>query len=163
MKVKTFRERENTELVNFRAADQTEEVQTERLLTFYVDKKLFAVPLETVLEIIEMQPVTFLPRMPSYIKGVINVRGKIVPLVEFRARFGYEPCGYNENTGIIITENDTGMVGYIIDKIGEILNVSQHDILDAPQTGASAEYADAIVRIGSDRAFKLNLAKILEQ
>ena len=94
-------------------------------------------------EIIGMMPVTTVPRTPEYVKGVINLRGKVIPIIDLRLRFGMESIDYTERTCIIVVEIDgqtgTVQVGVVVDAVSEVLNVDTKDIEDTPQFGRSLD------------------------
>jgi len=102
------------------------------ILTFFIEEQVYGVEIALITDIIEMQPITYVPRVPSYIKGVINLRGKVIPVMNVRARFGKELISYDERTCIIVVEWEDISVGLIIDRVCEVVNVVADQITPPP-------------------------------
>jgi purine-binding chemotaxis protein CheW len=122
--------------------DQSVKVTAERegkYLTFTMDKEEYGIGILKVKEIIGMMPITPVPRTPEYVKGVINLRGKVIPVVDLRLRFGMDAIDYNERTCIIVVEiegqSGTVMIGTVVDSVSEVLNIKGDDIEDTPTFG----------------------------
>lgn len=96
-------------------------------MLFVINNQKYALPAEYIIEIIEMQPITQVPFINKYMKGIINLRSTIIPVMDARLRFGIEPIEYNERTCIIIIENDTQKIGLIVDAVNEVINISADD------------------------------------
>ena len=96
-------------------------------MLFVVNKQKYALPAKYVIEIIEMQPITEVPFINTYMKGIINLRSTIIPVMDARLRFGIEAIGYNERTCIIILEHDMKKIGLIVDAVNEVINISPDD------------------------------------
>ena len=98
------------------------------VLVFYIEDVLYAIDIKYVVEIIGMQPITQIPKIPEYIKGVINIRGKVVPVMSVRKKFQLEEIEYNERTCIIVVELNDISVGLIVDGVSEVLTVDIGEI-----------------------------------
>lgn len=96
-------------------------------MLFVVNKQKYALPAKYVIEIIEMQPITEVPFINTYMKGIINLRSTIIPVMDARLRFGIEAIGYNERTCIIILEHDMKKIGLIVDAVNEVINISSDE------------------------------------
>lgn len=96
-------------------------------MLFVVNNQKYALPAKYIIEIIEMQPITEVPFINTYMKGIINLRSTIIPVMDARLRFGIEPIGYNERTCIIIIEDDMKKIGLIVDAVNEVINISPDD------------------------------------
>ena len=87
-----------------------------------------------------MMPITTVPQTPEFVKGVINLRGKVIPVMDLRRRFGMEPIDYNERTCIIVVEIEgsggTIQIGLVVDTVSEVLNINSEEIEKAPRFGA---------------------------
>lgn len=95
------------------------------VLLFTIDDAVYGIEIKYVNEIIGIEQITVVPRVPYYIKGVINIRGKVVPIISTRARFGKEEIPYDERTCIIVLEFDGGnQVGIIVDRVKEVMIAS---------------------------------------
>ena len=114
-----------------------------KYLTFSLAEEEYGIGILKIKEIIGMMPVTTVPRTPEYVKGVINLRGKVIPIIDLRLRFGMESIDYTERTCIIVVEIDgqtgTVQVGVVVDAVSEVLNVDTKDIEDTPQFGRSLD------------------------
>ena len=101
-------------------------------LTFIIDKRYYAYPIKIVKEIIEMQDITEVPEFPEYSKGVINLRGTIIPIIDVRLRFHKPEAEYTEKTCIIVVYIGELEVGFIVDTVDEVLDLFDTDISAAP-------------------------------
>ena len=93
-------------------------------MVFIINNQKYALSSKYIIEIIEMLPITKVPFLPNYMKGIINLRSTIIPVMDARMRFDMEPIAYNERTCIIIIENDTNKNGLIVDAVNEVINIS---------------------------------------
>jgi purine-binding chemotaxis protein CheW len=111
-----------------------------KYLTFTLDREEYGIGILKIKEIIGMMPVTAVPQTPEYVKGVINLRGKVIPVVDLRLRFGMESMEYNERTCIIVVEikgqSGNVLIGTVVDSVSEVLNIKGTDIEDTPTFGS---------------------------
>ena len=110
----------------------------QKFLTFKLAKEEYGINIMKIKEIIGLMPITILPQTPNYVKGVINLRGKVIPIIDLRSKFGFEEVPHTERTCIIVieTHNDENMpinLGLIVDAVSEVLNIKNEDI-EAPPT-----------------------------
>lgn len=103
-----------------------------QILLFYIDDILYGIEIQYVTEIIGMQPITVVPGVPEFIKGVINIRGKVVPVISIRHKINQPEIPYDEKTCIIVVELDELTVGLIVDRVREITTVLPTDTCSAP-------------------------------
>ena len=112
-----------------------------KYLTFTLAEEEYGIGILRIKEIIGMMPITPVPRTPEFVKGVINLRGKVIPVMDLRLRFGMEEIGYTERTCIIVVEisGDTGTVqtGIVVDSVSEVMNMKGADIEDSPSFGTN--------------------------
>ncbi len=124
-----------------------------KYLTFSMADEEYGIGILKIKEIIGMMPITSVPQTPEFVKGVINLRGKVIPVVDLRLRFGMEAIEYTERTCIIVVEIDgssgTVMIGIVVDSVSEVLNIKGEDIADTPTFGTKL-----------DTDFILGMAKI---
>ncbi len=110
-----------------------------KYLTFTLADEEYGIGILKIKEIIGMMPITPVPRTPRFVKGVINLRGKVIPVIDLRLRFGMEEMEYSERTSIIVVEieGETGIVhtGIVVDSVSEVLNISEEETEDAPAFG----------------------------
>lgn len=102
------------------------------VLLFSVDKKVYGIEIEYVTEIIGVQQITVVPKVPEYINGVINIRGKVVPVMSIRKRFGLEEREFDERTCIIVVNVNDLSIGIIVDRVREVINVKPQEITNTP-------------------------------
>ncbi len=102
------------------------------VLLFNIEDNVYGVEIQYITEIIGIQPITIVPKVPEYIKGVINIRGKVIPVMSIRKRFGKEEIPYDERTCIIVIEWDGTSVGLIVDRVREVLPVKSRHISAPP-------------------------------
>ena len=111
-----------------------------KYLTFHLGNEEFAIQVLRVREIMGIQEITAVPQTPSYVKGVINLRGKVIPVVDLRLKFGLPELEYTPRTCIIVVqiESDAGklMIGVIVDAVSEVLTLQAGDIEDTPDFGS---------------------------
>jgi len=125
------------------AAQVQDEMKIEKYLTFALGDEEYGVEILKVREIIGMLDITPVPHTPPFIKGVINLRGKVIPVIDLRLKFGFEPREYTERTCIIIVEvpgkTQNMLIGMVVDSVSEVLNVSTKDIEPPPDFGTNID------------------------
>ncbi len=106
----------------------TEEVVENKIddlyMVFVINNQKYALSSKYIIEIIEMLPIAKVPFLPKYMKGIINLRSTIIPVMDARIRFDMEPIEYNERTCIIIIENKMEKIGLIVDTVNEVIHIS---------------------------------------
>ncbi len=111
-----------------------------KYLTFYLAKEEYGIEILKIKEIIGMMDITELPRTPDFVKGVINLRGKVIPVIDLRLKFGMVEVEHTEKTCIIVVdikENGVDLqIGIIVDSVSEVLNVATDELEDTPKFGA---------------------------
>ncbi len=114
-----------------------------KYLTFALGQELYGIPVLKIREIIRMADITPVPRMPDYIRGVINLRGKIIPVVDLRLKFGLPGAEATEQTCIVVVQvrvtDATIPMGLIVDAVEEVLNIAGSEIEDAPDFGTEVD------------------------
>lgn len=130
----------------FEEVELQQDTQKGRFLTFSLGKESYGIEICHVTEIIGMQAITEMPELPDYIKGIINLRGKIIPVMDFRLLFKKEPLDYNDRTCIVVVEIENTSVGLIVDSISEVLAISEENIVPPPKLSfeANRKYIKAI-------------------
>lgn len=114
-----------------------------KYLTFWTDKQLFAIPVADVMQIIQMQPITQIPEFPGYAKGIINLRGNVIPVIDIRLRFGKTETSYDDHTCIIIADISGKDIGVIVEGVEEVTTIGKKEISAPPQRPKDA--ADAFL------------------
>jgi purine-binding chemotaxis protein CheW len=142
---------------------QEEDTLQGRFLTFSLADDVYGLPIEYVVEIIGIQSITIVPNVPSYIKGIINLRGKIIPVIDVRLKFGKEPAEYNDRTCVIVIETGDISVGLIVDNVDEVLTIEDDDIAAPPanRMGFENRYIMGIGKIGGKVQLLLDCQRLL--
>ena len=134
---------------------------TGKYLTFRLAEEDYGIPLRQVKEIIGMMPVTAVPQTPAHVKGVINLRGQVIPVSDLRLRFGMDAIAYNDRTCIIVVDirgaDSTTRMGVIVDAVSEVLNVRKEEIEAAPSFGALARTEYILGMANMDESVKILL------
>lgn len=114
-----------------------------KYLTFSLTGEEYGIGILKVREIIGMLAITPVPQTPSFVKGVINLRGQVIPVVDLRLKFGLEELAYTERTSIIVVEvkGQSGNIpmGIVVDSVSEVVNIKDRDIEDTPTFGTSVD------------------------
>ncbi|MEG0752738.1 MAG: chemotaxis protein CheW [Angelakisella sp.] len=110
-----------------------------KYLTFWTAKQLFGIPIADVVQIVGMQQVTEIPEFPYYAKGIINLRGTIIPLIDARLRLGKPEMEYNERTCIIVTNIEGRSIGFIVDEVDSVISIENEHIAPPPQMSGRGE------------------------
>ncbi len=118
-----------------------------KYLTFYLGSEEYGIEILRVREINGLMPITTVPRAPIYVKGVVNLRGKVIPVVDLRTRFGMTTVPDTEETCIIVVQSGEELVGVVVDKVSEVLDIAASEIVDAPSFGPEVN-TDYILGLG---------------
>lgn len=142
-----------------------EDTQRGKYLTFELGEETFGIEIKFVTEIIGIQPVTFVPEMPDYIKGIINLRGKVIPVIDMRLKFKKESIDYNDRTCIIVIDIEDISIGLIVDSVAEVINVGDENIVPPPsyKTGFQNRYIKGIGKVGEAVILLLDCQKLISQ
>ena len=138
-----------------------------KYLTFSLAGEEYGIGILKIKEIIGMMPITTVPRTPPFVKGVINLRGKVIPVVNLRLKFGLEEIPYTEKTCIIVVElvNQKGEVpmGIVVDSVSEVLNIKGPDIEETPAFGSKfdTEFIFGMAKINEGVKILLDIDKVL--
>ena len=113
------------------------DLEIEKYLSFFSADVEYAVNIKYITDIIKLLPITFLPKLPKYIKGIINLRGKIVPVIDIRMRFGKEAVEYTDAACIIVMEYTNIVVGILVDSVAEVTDIKTNSIMQPPKNNNS--------------------------
>ncbi len=142
-----------------------EDFQKGKFMTFRTGREYFGINISFVNEIIMMQPITAIPEAEDYIKGLINLRGKIIPVIDVRTRFKMEPQEYTDRTCIIVINVKSTVIGLIVEKIAEMDTISDDDIVPPPSLGHREEhnkYVYGLARTGDTVKLLLDPEKLIK-
>jgi purine-binding chemotaxis protein CheW len=142
-----------------------EDTQKDKFLTFILGNETYGLDIRYVTEIIGIQPITEVPELPDYVRGIINLRGKIIPVIDVRLRFKKPFRDYNDRTCVIVVDIDETSIGMIVDSVAEVLSIPEGDIVPPPSssTGFSNRYIKGLGKVGDDVKLLLDCAKLLSQ
>lgn len=142
-----------------------EDTQKGKFLTFAVGKEDYGIEISYVTEIIGIQQITGMPELPEHIKGIINLRGSIIPVMDVRLRFKKEPIEYNDRTCIIVVNIKQLSIGLIVDNVSEVLTIGDENIVPPPdvKTGFNNRYVKGIGKVGNDVKLILDCDKLLSE
>ena len=142
-------------------------IKTGKYLTFTLADEEYGIGILKVKEIIGMMAITSVPRTPDFVKGVINLRGKVIPVIDLRLKFGMPAIDYTDRTCIIVVEIDTDdltiQIGIVVDSVSEVLNIKEEEIEGAPSFGTSlnTEYILGMAKIDSGVKILLDIDQVL--
>ncbi len=150
--------------------DQAARVMIDRdgkYLTFSMADEEYGIGILKIKEIIGMMPITTVPQTPEFVKGVINLRGKVIPVMDLRLRFGMESIDYTERTCIIVVEIEgaagTVQIGIVVDSVSEVLNIKGEEIEDAPTFGTqlNTDYILGMAKMDGGVKILLDIDRVL--
>ena len=144
---------------------QEEDTQRGKFLAFQLGNEFFGVEIKYVTEIIGIQSITTVPEVPAYVKGIINLRGKIIPVIDMRIKFKKPQAEYDDRTCIIVIEINDISIGFIVDSVSEVLKIDDENIVPPPsyKTGEQNKYIKGISKIGSDVKLLLDCEMIITE
>ncbi len=150
--------------------DQAVKVMADRegkYLTFTLASEEYGIGILKIREIIGMMPITSVPQTPDFVKGVINLRGKVIPVMDLRLRFGMEAIDYSDRTCIIVVEIEGGggtvQIGIVVDSVSEVLNIKGEEIEDTPTFGTklNTDYILGMSKMEGGVKILLDIDKVL--
>ena len=138
-----------------------------KFLTFMLGREEYGLPVLKVREIIKVMDITHVPQVPGHVLGVINLRGKVIPVVDLRLKFGFPAQDYTERTCIIVVEvtlaTGARMMSIIVDRVSEVLNVTAQEIEQTPEFGdeIQTDYMKGIAKVRGHVKILLDLDRVL--
>ena len=138
-----------------------------KYLTFTLDNEEYGIGILKIKEIIGMMSITTIPQTPEFVKGVINLRGKVIPVMDLRLRFGMQAIDYTDRTCIIVVEIEgstgTVMIGIVVDAVSEVLNIKGEDIEDTPTFGTklNTDYILGMAKMEGSVKILLDIDRVL--
>lgn len=139
------------------------DTQQGRYLTFAVEREAYGIEIRCVREIVGIQEISSIPDCPNYVKGIINLRGKIIPVLDMRLRLKKEPIAYNDRTCIIVIEINGVTAGLIVDNVAEVVAIAETDIVAPPKmnSGTQYRYINGIAKTDSTIKLLLDCEKLI--
>jgi purine-binding chemotaxis protein CheW len=134
-----------------------------QLVVFRVGKEFYGIGIEAVYEIIKVPDITAMPDAPDFFEGVINLRGKIIPVIDLKRRLRLKGSEKNRSSRILITENQGHRVGLLVDSVSEVLKLNPDAIEEPPQmiSGIGIEYITGLAKVTGRLVTLMDLAKVL--
>lgn len=141
----------------------TQSSQQLQLVSFTVGQELFAVDILSVQEINRMMALTKVPQSPEGVEGIINLRGRIIPVLDLRVQFGISSTENDENTRIVVVEVKGNTIGFIVDSVHEVLRIDRSIVEPAPQMGTSIDssYVAGVAKLEGELLILLELENLL--
>ncbi len=132
--------------------EDDEDTQKDKYLTFFIGNEEYGMGIRHVIEVIGMQKITPVPEMPGYLKGVINLRGQVIPVTDVRMRFGLEEKIYTERTCIIVVNVRESFVGLVVDSVSDVLDIPEDRMEPVPRVNQreTNRYIEGMGRVGVD-------------
>lgn len=149
---------ENT--AKFHGADDDNLIQ---LVTFKIAEEEFGVDILRVQEIIRIMPITKVPNSPEFVEGVINLRGKVIPVIDMRRRFGLAACAHDSQTRIMVMDLQGQIVGFVVDAVCEVLRIKASIVVPPPAVvaGIGSEYMRGVGKLEDRLLILLDLDKLI--
>lgn len=144
------------------AANNSDEMRG-KYLTFWTDGQLYGIPIADVVQIVGVQDVTPVPEYPDYAKGIMRLRGSIIPVIDVRLRFGKEEIPYNERTCFIVANLSNVYIGFVVDGVEEVTEIDDGKIAQTPVTSGerSSRYLTGIGKLQKKLVLLLDTQKLL--
>jgi purine-binding chemotaxis protein CheW len=135
----------------------------EQIISFNVGKEEYGVEIQTVKEVIRLREITRLPKAPTFVKGVINLRGDVIPIIDLREKFSLEEEDYTEKTRVIVVEVEGKSIGMVVDSVSHVARLAEDQIEPPPSLvgGLSGEYIRGVGKLGERLIVLLNIDRIL--
>jgi len=138
--------------------------RTLQLVTFRIGNEEFGIDIQKVQEINRMIEITKIPNTPTHVEGVVNLRGKIIPIISLRTKLGFGEAERDKATRIMVVEIDGNVLGFIVDSVSEVLRIHDAKIEPTPSItgGPDANYIDGVINLGDRLLILLNLSTLFD-
>lgn len=143
--------------------DSGHELDGGKFLSFFLGKEEYAIEILKVQEIIGLMPITPVPKMPDYIRGVLNLRGKIVPVMNLRLRFGLPEVDDTDETCVIVVQDNNYLMGVLVDKVSEVADIKGEQIEEVPSFGikTNSKYLAGLGKVKESVKMILDIHKVV--
>lgn len=143
--------------------DENEDTQEGKYLSFRIGNEVYGIEIRHVTEIVGIQKITEVPDMPNYVKGVINLRGSVIPVVDVRLRFHMQPRDYDDRTCVIVVSVNESPIGLVVDAVREVISILPDQISPPPSVskGEVTRYIQGIGRFDEDVIILLAMDELL--
>lgn len=149
--------------INDKPYEMDDDTQKNKYLTFSIGNESYGIEIQCVTEIIGIQSITEIPELPKYIKGIINLRGKIIPVMDIRLRFKKEEKEYNDRTCIIVIDIQDVSIGLIVDSVSEVITIQEDEMEEPPRINNDFQnrYVQYIGKVDNEIKLLLDCNKLL--
>jgi len=134
----------------------------DRYLQFNIEDSYYGIPLAMALEILTIQMVAALPRVAPYIKGIVNLRGKVIPVVDMRHKLNLPARPYDKRTCIIVIDFHSMHVGLIVDMVSEVVSVSAEQLIPPPKDTVNSTFISSVSQLGDKLVLNLDCDKLFQ-
>jgi purine-binding chemotaxis protein CheW len=140
-----------------------DEAHKNQFLAFKIGEGSYAIAIRHIVEIVTIQKITEVPDVPSFVKGVINLRGQVIPVMDVRLRFGMDWRDYDDRTCVIVVQHSELQVGLVVDTVWEVSTIPEEQIAPPPrrEDDPSEKYIAGLGRMGDDLRIILDVARLL--
>ena len=117
------------------STNEHEDTMLDKYLSFSLVEEFYGIDIKYVTEIVGVQPITIVPDLPNFIKGIINLRGQIIPVMDMRLKFKKEDVEYNDRTCIVVIDIEDDSIGLIVDEVAEVISIDSDNVVPPPALG----------------------------
>jgi purine-binding chemotaxis protein CheW len=145
-------------------SESNTQIKKKKYLTFYLGTEQYGIAIDKIKEIIAVMKITSVPKIPSYMAGIINLRGTIIPVVNTRLRFGMEDREVDMYTAVIIVEVEKVNIGFIVDRVEEVSSIDPSNLSEPPQFGSNVDtdFINGVAQIEENVVMILDILKLFE-
>ena len=142
---------------------EEEDTLKDMYLTFRLGDEDYGIEIRHVTEIVGMQKITEVPDMPDFVRGVVNLRGQVIPVIDMRLRFHMEPRAYDERTCIIVVQLQEIPVGLVVDTVNEVRSIEEADVSPPPRVASAraSQYIQGLGKVGNEVKILLDTNRLL--
>lgn len=143
--------------------DEDDDAMKDRYLTFRVGDEVYGIEIAYVTEIVGMQKITEVPDMPDFVRGVINLRGQVIPVIDVRARFHMEDRPYDDRTCVVVIRLNETSIGLVVDTVNEVMDIPASQVSPPPKLGQGGgnRYIKGMGKVGDEVKILLDAGKLL--
>ena len=142
---------------------EQEDTQKDKYLTFTLGNEIYGIGISHVIEIIGIQKITEVPDMPDYVRGVINLRGQVIPILDVRTRFQMPFREYDERTCVVVVQVNDRFIGLVVDTVNEVADIPEEMVSLPPRIAQStaSRYIEGMGKVGDEVKILLNVNRLL--
>lgn len=143
--------------------EEDDDAMRDRYLTFRVGNEVYGIEIAYVTEIVGMQKITEVPDMPDFVRGVINLRGQVIPVIDVRARFHMEDRSYDDRTCVVVVRLNETSIGLVVDTVNEVMNIPAEQVSPPPKIGQSegGRYIRGMGKVQDQVKILLDVSRLL--